>query len=113
MNRDKQLQTVDLATVLEKRRLEQALNAKEFAVLVGISYSTARSWFRQPGFPVFCGVVFWQDFVQWRSLRNGLLATTAPDRNNCHSQKVPTNDARAKFSGRAAQILAEASSPNA
>jgi hypothetical protein len=52
--------------VLEKRRLEQALNAKEFAVLAGIACFTAREWFRLPGFPIFRGVVFWQDFTQWR-----------------------------------------------
>jgi len=53
-----------------KRRLDQALNAKEFAVCAGISYSTARSWFRLPRFPAFHGVVFWQDFVQWRANQN-------------------------------------------
>jgi hypothetical protein len=68
--------------VLEKRRLDQALNAKEFAVLAGISYSTARKWFRVPGFPVFRGIVFWQDFVQWRAGQNGFKSlsphTTTP-----------------------------------
>jgi hypothetical protein len=63
---DKQLQCVSLDAVLEKRRLDQALNAKEFAVCAGVSYSTARSWFHLPGFPVFHGVIFWHDFVQWR-----------------------------------------------
>jgi hypothetical protein len=63
---DKQLQGIALESVLEKRRLDQALNAKEFAVCAGVSYSTARSWFHLPGFPVFHGVVFWTDFVQWR-----------------------------------------------
>ncbi len=66
MPHDKQLHGIRLEDVLEKRRLDQALNAKEFAVLAGISYSTAREWFRVPGFPVFRGVVFWQDFAQWR-----------------------------------------------
>lgn len=69
---DKQLQGVTLEYVLEKRRLDQALNAKEFAVCAGISYSTARCWFRLPGFPSFRGVVFWQDFVQWRTSQNNL-----------------------------------------
>src|SRR5438270_14066984 len=64
---DRQLQGVALDAVMEKRRLDQALNAKEFAVCAGVSYSTARSWFHLPGFPVFHGVIFWQDFVQWRS----------------------------------------------
>ncbi|MBL9177497.1 MAG: hypothetical protein JNM65_05490 [Verrucomicrobiaceae bacterium] len=66
---DKQIKVISLEQVLQKRRFDQALNAKEFAVLVGISYSTARDWFRTPGFPVFRGVVFWQDFAQWRTLR--------------------------------------------
>ena len=70
---DKQLQGVRLAAVLEKRRLDQALNAKEFAVLAGVSYSTARDWFRLPGFPVFRGVVFWQDFTEWRRQQHGLV----------------------------------------
>jgi hypothetical protein len=71
MQDDKQLHGIRLADVLEKRRLEQALNAKEFAVLASISYSTARQWFHLPGFPVCRGVVFWQDFVAWRTAQNG------------------------------------------
>jgi len=70
MRDDKQLRGIRLTDVLEKRRLDQALNAKEFAVLAGISYSTAREWFHLPGFPVFRGVVFWLDFAQWRAGRN-------------------------------------------
>ena len=72
--KDKQLRAIRLADVLVKRRLEQALNAKEFAVLAGISYSTARAWFRSPGFPTFRGVVFWPDFTHWRMQQNGLPA---------------------------------------
>src|SRR5271167_2247952 len=80
---DKQLQGIALESVLEKRRLDQALNAKEFAVCAGVSYSTARSWFHLPGFPVFHGVTFWQDFVQWRTSLNGLanLPESPPQRN--------------------------------
>jgi hypothetical protein len=69
---DKQLQGITLESVLEKRRLDQALNAKEFAVCAGVSYSTARSWFHLAGFPVFHGVIFWQDFVQWRTRHSDL-----------------------------------------
>ena len=72
MPADKQLRDIRLADVLKKRQLDQALNAKEFAVLAGISYSTAREWFHQPGFPVFRGIVFWLDFVQWRTSRHNL-----------------------------------------
>src|ERR1700730_7280901 len=79
---DKQLQGISLESVLEKRRLDQALNAKEFAVCAGVSYSTARGWFRLPGFPAFCGVVFWQDFVQWRTKQNGVNARAAAPRSS-------------------------------
>jgi hypothetical protein len=100
-NRDKQLQGIALESVLEKRRLDQALNAKEFAVCAGISYSTARSWFRLPGFPCFRGVVFWQDFVAWR--------TGGGARAPHHAQpQVSDNSGLAKLPERAARLLREA-----
>ena len=73
----KQLHGVCLKVVLEKRRLEQALNCKEFAVLAGVSYGVAREWFHLPTFPVFRGVVFWQDFMQWRMQQIGLRPAKA------------------------------------
>jgi hypothetical protein len=86
MPQDKQLRSTKLKDVLEKRRLDQALNATEFAVAAGISYSTARGWFRLPSFPVFRGVIFWQDFVRWRT-----------DQNGFHSEKFPHRDVCANF----------------
>ncbi len=103
MPEDKQLRGIRLTDVLEKRRLDQALNAKEFAVCAGISYSTARSWFRLPGFPAFRGVVFWQDFVQWRTNQNNVTdQSVTPSKHD----SVPA----ASISGlppRAAKILQE------
>jgi hypothetical protein len=98
---DKQLQGIALAAVLEKRRLDQALNAKEFAICAGVSYSTARDWFHLPGFPAFRGVVFWQDFVQWRINHNGLADQPEgfPQRNG-EITATPSN-----LPPRAAQIL--------
>ncbi|HEY4951880.1 MAG TPA: hypothetical protein VII71_00670 [Verrucomicrobiae bacterium] len=58
MTTDKQLRRIKLADVLEKRRLDQALNIKEFAVLAGISYSVAREWFQIKGFPRVQGSCF-------------------------------------------------------
>ena len=81
-SRDKQLQGITLESVLEKRRLDQALNAKEFAICADVSYSTARSWFRLPGFPVLRGVVFWSDFVRWRAAHYGLEHTPIPQPSN-------------------------------
>ena len=101
---DKQLRGITLEAVLEKQRLGQAMNAKEFAVCAGVSYSTARGWFRLPGFPVFHGVIFWQDFVQWRTNQNGLSG---------QSEKLPYNNGvkiPSDLPHRAAQILLDASS---
>jgi hypothetical protein len=106
MLRDKQLDGVRLDAVLEKRRLDQALNAKEFAVLAGISYSTAREWFRSAGFPTVRGVVFWADFVEWRRVQTGLS-----DGKHEPVQKVQVAATPSKTIGlpaRAARILAEA-----
>jgi hypothetical protein len=102
MTKDKQLRGIRLAVVLEKRRLDQALNAKEFAVCAGVSYSTALAWFRSPGFPAFRGVVFWQDFAQWRTGQNG-LKHARPKRS-----EAATTIAASRLPPRAAQILLEA-----
>jgi len=109
MSKDKQLCDIKLAEVLEKRRLGQALNVKEFAVLVGVSYSVAREWVQLPGFPRFQGVVFWQDFVDWRNDQNGRKAllknpplqaasTAASETKRATTSSLPP---------RAAQILLE------
>lgn len=99
---DKQLQGITLEAVLEKRRLDQALNAKEFAVCAGVSYSTARDWFHLPGFPAFRGVIFWQDFVQWRAGQNG-FKNPSPSQHD-----TDTVAAASKLPPRAAQILLDA-----
>ena len=98
---DKQLQGITLEAVMEKRRLDQALNAKEFAVCAGVSYSTARDWFHLPGFPAFRGVIFWQDFVQWRAGQNGFKSPSPSQRDS------DTAAAASKLPPRAAQILLE------
>lgn len=103
MSRDSQLQSVSLETVLEKRRLDQALNAKEFAVLAGISYSTTREWFRLPGFPVLRGVVFWGDFVEWRRSEVRLNQPT-PDQP---SRPISVAPKTLGLPPKAARILAE------
>ena len=109
MAQDKQLRGTTLEEVLQKRQLDQALNAKEFAVLAGIAYSTAREWFRLPGFPVIQGVIFWGDFVEWRRNRTGLTE----QKGKALSEAAPGNgDATSRtgmqFSQRAARILSEA-----
>jgi len=101
---DKQLQGISLEAVLEKRRLDQALNAKEFAVCAGVSYSTARDWFHLPGFPAFRSVVFWQDFVQWRTNHNGLAEQPDGRPHGNGSSHATTSH----LPPRAAQILLDA-----
>jgi hypothetical protein len=106
IHQDKQLQGITLESVMEKRRLDQAMNAKEFAVCAGVSYSVARCWFHLPGFPVFHGVIFWQDFVHWRTHHQGLpeLPVNTSEHNAIHtSSGLPP---------RAARILLEAHQPN-
>ena len=103
MSDDKQLRGIQLTTVLEKRRLDQALNAKEFAVCAGVSYSTARSWFRLPGFPAFRGVTFWQDFVQWRTSQNKFIGQP----ENLAPSNGVQNFAHSSLPPRAAKILQE------
>ena len=109
MPQDKQLRGVNLDDVLEKRRLDQALNAKEFAVLAGISYSTAREWLRLPDFPVFRGVVFWGDFVEWRRSQIGLNGSTASSPRSATGTKGESDgEGRLVLPARAARILADA-----
>jgi len=84
---EKQLRVVKLDDVLQKRRLGQALNAKEFAVLAGVSCSTAREWFRLPDFPLLQHVVFWDDFVEWgRSRRASGQPAENPDQRRLCDQ---------------------------
>ena len=99
---DKQLHGIALEAVLEKRRLDQALNVKEFAVCAGVSYSTARHWFHLPGFPSFRGVIFWQDFVAWRTTQNGFIARVDAPRPASETASASGLPARA------ARILLEA-----
>ncbi len=108
MTHDKQLREVSLEAVVEKRRLDQALNAKEFAVLAGISYSSALEWFRVPGFPVFRGFVFWQDFSEWRRAQAG-LDSGRPESRETVRPRV-TSERRMSLEGlppRAVRILLE------
>ncbi|HEX4000990.1 MAG TPA: hypothetical protein VHX65_20765 [Pirellulales bacterium] len=99
---DKQLRGIRLESVLEKRRLDQALNAKEFAVCAGVSYSTARCWFHLAGFPAFRGVIFWQDFVQWRAGHTAFTKPSIPQGNGANAAGISS------LPPRAAQILFDA-----
>lgn len=108
MTKDKQLRGIKFADVLEKSRRDQALNAKEFAVLAGIAYSTAREWFNLTGFPRVQGVVFWADFVEWRKTQN---KGRTPLNNSPSSASTCLIDAKhpaPQLPPRAAQILLDA-----
>ena len=103
MSQDKQLSKIRLDDVLEKRRLDQALNIKEFAVLAGVAYCTAREWFRLPGFPALRGMVFWQDFVSWRTSQNGVpVSATGTSQIQCVSNSIHSQNG---LPPRARQIL--------
>jgi hypothetical protein len=107
---DKQLAQLKIADLVKKRKLDQALNIKEFARLAGISYSQARDWFRKPGFPAIGSVVFWIDFVLWRQAQCGLTALL--DQAKCAAAKsepvaLTWGGSEIEFTGKAAQILEE------
>lgn len=95
--------------MLEKRRLDQALNAKEFAVLAGVSYSKAREWFRLAGFPALRGVVFWSDFTVWRRSQAGFEKSGSKPVVTLAEERPPSKTKPAfGLPGRAARILVEA-----
>jgi hypothetical protein len=102
MNKDRQLRHIRLAGVIKKRQLDQALNAKEFAVCAGVSYTTARAWFRLKGFPAFNGVVFWGDFAAWRQLQ-----TTATNDKQGNKTPMPLNDLNLNLPEKARSLLSE------
>jgi len=109
MSQDKQLRSIKLKDALEKRRLDQALNTKEFAVAAGISYSTAREWFRFPGFPIFRGVLFWKDFELWRSVQTHLPLVIEQNAKNIQRDEQNNFPKGASMlPPRAAKILREA-----
>ena|SRR5271165_2691478 len=58
----------------------------------------------QKAFPAFHGVIFWQDFVQWRTNQNGFASQSE---NLPHNYGVSTA-AASKLPSRAAQILLDA-----
>lgn len=90
-----------------------ALNMKEFARANGISYSTARAWFRIDGFPAFEGYIFLEDFQMWRRKKLGLgIGEPAPGPApavGAKSAPEPQSPVRRTrlWTGRAAQILHE------
>ena len=89
------------------RELDQALNAKEFAILAGVSYSIARQWFRLPGFPAFRGFVFWSDFTDWRRKQIASGALVVPATAKALSSPVNTSLVP-KLPAKAARLLSEA-----
>lgn len=101
MKKDKQLGGIRLAEVRKKRSEDQALTAKEFAVMAGLSYSTARNWFRLPGFPSIRGYVFWSDFISWRRAHAGLSPANTDAQLDAPSQGTHV------WPARAAKILKE------
>lgn len=101
---DKRFYGVSVADAEKKRQRDQALTAKEFAVLSGLSYKVARCLFQTPGFPVHHRYVFWSDFLLWRrahagnpadpALSGGAIPATA---EAPASKNVPAKRARARI----------------
>jgi len=49
-----------------------------------------REWFHLTGFPVFRGVVFWQDFAQWRTGRNNFKGRAKNFCSRMMKRRFPT-----------------------
>ncbi len=65
---EKQLLTVNPDKAREKAQRGEALNLKELAVIIGMSYGVVRSW----SLPLLNGKLFMEDFVIWRRRQSGL-----------------------------------------
>jgi hypothetical protein len=72
------------------------------ALIAGSKGGSHWAGFHIPGFPIFHGVIFWQDFVEWRTGQNGSKNPSRPARDK------ETVSAASKLPPRAAQILLEA-----
>jgi hypothetical protein len=72
MKPDRQLAGISFAMADQRRRKNQPLNGKEFSAASATPYSAVRKLFREPGFPLINGRVYWSDFVLWRHRRFGL-----------------------------------------
>jgi hypothetical protein len=80
-------------------------NAKEFAVLAGVSYSTSREWFHIQDFPAFNGVVFWEDFVMWRQRRTGIAGVRDADESG--KNKSPLKNYTLNLPAKAKKLLSQ------
>ena len=97
----------------EKRSQDKALSLREFAQAGGISYSLAIALSKEPGFPIFHGKIWWEDFVMWRrqviqySPHRCMLEDHPPDAGRTADEPVPKSDLQASLPPRAARLLAE------
>ena len=110
---DKQLVNIAPRAVQEKIRLNQCLNAREFAVATGFNYLAARNLFRMEGFPIFLGKVFWSDWETYRRRATGSSRrprrATAPKASETQSVQTPSRPSNltATQRARAAFILSQ------
>ncbi len=69
---EERLTRIDVGVVKAKAGRGAGLNAEEFAVHAGYSYTAARALFREAGFPVIRGLVTWDDWVIYRRQQSGI-----------------------------------------
>jgi hypothetical protein len=61
-----------------------------------------------PGFPAFRGYVFWKDFAEWRTAKNGLQPTDKPSELPTVPQRPGGTNRLMQYSPRVAKILCDA-----
>ena len=97
----------------EERIPRQGSQLREFAQAGGISYSLAIALSKEPGFPIFHGKIWWEDFVMWRrqaiqhSPHHYMLEDHPPDAGHKADESIPKSDLQASLPPRAARLLAE------
>ena len=100
MKPDRQLAGISFAMADQRRRKNQPLNGKEFSAASATPYSAVRKLFREPGFPLINGRVYWSDFVLWRRRRFSLdvapLTSPADSPANGHASTPGTFPVRAR-----------------
>lgn len=97
----------------EKKSQGKALSLREFAQAGGITYSLAIALSKEPGFPIFHGKIWWEDFVIWRrqAIQHSPHRYTSedpqPGAGHTIDELVPKSDLQASLPPRAARLLAE------
>jgi hypothetical protein len=75
MTRDKRIVGV-IESARRKREEGSGLCVKEWCALAGYGYDQGLATTHKPGFPIFQGLIVWEDWTRWRQIK--LQLATGP-----------------------------------